>query len=109
MRKNFRTRTIAAMVLALALVASACSSNTDGPTIEIASFGFGESEIVAEIYKQALEAEGYSVNHQVQVGPREVLKPALVLEDPEAFYAKLKTPPATGAPVGISVERPSTH
>lgn len=81
MRRTFRTRTIVATVLALALVASACSSNTDGPTIEIASFGFGESEIVAEIYKQALEAEGYSVNHQVQVGPREVLKPALEAGD----------------------------
>jgi osmoprotectant transport system substrate-binding protein len=79
MRKTFRT--ISATVLALALVAGACSSNTDGPTIEIASFGFGESEIVAEIYKQALEAEGYSVNHQVQVGPREVLKPALEAGD----------------------------
>lgn len=48
-----------------------------GTTIEIASFGFGESEILGEIYKQALEASGYTVNHQVQVGPREVLKPAL--------------------------------
>lgn len=48
-----------------------------GTTIEIASFGFGESEILGEIYAQALEANGYPVAHQVQVGPREVLKPAL--------------------------------
>ena len=83
MRKTFRTYSVGAMLLVLALVAGACSSgdSTDGTTIEIASFGFGESEIVAEIYKQALEAEGYTVNHQVQVGPREVLKPALEAGD----------------------------
>ena len=82
MRKIFRNRVVGATVLALALVLSACSSGDDGgpiegTTIEIASFGFGESELLGEIYKQALEAKGYTVNHQVQVGPREVLKPAL--------------------------------
>lgn len=82
MRILFRSRVVGATLLALALVLSACGSGDDGgpiegTTIEIASFGFGESEIVGEIYKQALEAKGYTVNHQVQVGPREVLKPAL--------------------------------
>lgn len=83
MRKTLRTYSVGATLLVLALVAGACSSgdSTDGTPIEIASFGFGESEIVAEIYKQALEAEGYTVNHQVQVGPREVLKPALEAGD----------------------------
>lgn len=79
MRRS-RNSIAGAMLLALALVAGACTSGgdlTEGTTIEIASFGFGESEIVAEIYAQALAAEGYNVNHQVQVGPREVLKPAL--------------------------------
>jgi osmoprotectant transport system substrate-binding protein len=81
MRKLFRSRVVGATFVVLALVLSACGSGDDGPkdgtTIEIASFGFGESEILGEIYKQALEANGYTVNHQVQVGPREVLKPAL--------------------------------
>jgi osmoprotectant transport system substrate-binding protein len=82
MRMLFRSRVVGATLLALALVLSACGSGDDGgpiegTTIEIASFGFGESEILGEIYKQALEAKGYTVNHQVQVGPREVLKPAL--------------------------------
>lgn len=107
MRRVFRNRVVGATFVALALVLSACASGDDagettttvvvdetteatttttppettepapGTTIEIASFGFGESEILAEIYKQALEASGYAVNHQVQVGPREVLKPAL--------------------------------
>ena len=82
MRMMFRSRVVGATFVALALVLSACASGDDGgpiegTTIEIASFGFGESEILGEIYKQALEAKGYTVNHQVQVGPREVLKPAL--------------------------------
>ena len=81
MRKLFRNSVVGATFVMLALVLSACGSGDDGPkdgtTIEIASFGFGESEILGEIYKQALEADGYTVNHQVQVGPREVLKPAL--------------------------------
>ncbi len=79
MRKP-RNSIVGAMMLAMALAVGACTSGGDlseGTTIEIASFGFGESEIVAEIYAQALAAEGYNVNHQVQVGPREVLKPAL--------------------------------
>lgn len=79
MRKT-RNSVVGAMMLAVALVAAACSSGGDvseGTTIEVASFGFGESEIVAEIYAQALADAGYPVNHQVQVGPREVLKPAL--------------------------------
>lgn len=105
MRMLFRNRVVGAMFVALALVLSACASGDDaadttttvsdgigetttttaatttepepGTTIEIASFAFGESEILGEIYAQALEANGYPVNHQVQVGPREVLKPAL--------------------------------
>jgi osmoprotectant transport system substrate-binding protein len=79
MRRS-RNSIVGAMMLAMALVVGACTSGGDlseGTTIEIASFDFGESEIVAEIYAQALAAEGYNVNHQVQVGPREVLKPAL--------------------------------
>lgn len=91
MREKHRNRVVGAMFVALALVLSACASGDDavnatttvavvdepGTTIEIASFAFGESEIVGEIYAQALMANGYPVNHQVQVGPREVLKPAL--------------------------------
>ncbi len=82
MRMILRNRVVGAAFIALALVLGACASGDDagpieGTTIEIASFGFGESEILGEIYKQALEDGGYTVNHQVQVGPREVLKPAL--------------------------------
>ncbi len=77
-----RNRVIGAALLAFALIAAACGDSgddvvTEGPDIVIGSFGFGESEILGEIYKQALEAEGYTVTHNPQIGPREIVAPAL--------------------------------
>ncbi|HEX9848829.1 MAG TPA: ABC transporter substrate-binding protein [Acidimicrobiia bacterium] len=78
MRRVFRNRAVGA-VLALALVASACGSgdSTEGEPITVASFGFNESVIVAEIYAQALERAGYTVERSMNLGPREIVKPAL--------------------------------
>lgn len=104
MRKAFRSRVVGATFVVLTLVLSACGSGDDAPkdgtTIEIASFGFGESEILGEIYKQALEAKGYPVNHQVQVGPREVLKPAL--ESGEVHFVPEYV--GTGLEAGFGIE-----
>jgi osmoprotectant transport system substrate-binding protein len=77
-----RSRVIGATLLAFALIATACGDSgddavTEGPEIVIGSFGFGESEILGEIYKQALEADGYTVSHNAQIGPREIVGPAL--------------------------------
>jgi osmoprotectant transport system substrate-binding protein len=49
----------------------------DGPTITVGSANFSESALVAEIYAQALEAEGYSVDRKLNIGSREIYKPAL--------------------------------
>lgn len=79
MRKSIRKSTIGA-ILALSLVAAACGSGDgvgDGEPITVASFGFNESVIVAEMYAQALEAEGYQVVRKLNLGNREVVKPAL--------------------------------
>ena len=79
MRKNFRTNAVGA-VLALALVVTACGSGdgaVDGEPIKVASFNFNESVIVAEIYAQGLEANGYQVERKLNLGNREVVKPAL--------------------------------
>jgi len=78
-----RRGAIGATLLALALVAAACGSGDDaaspeeGPAIVVSSFDFGESEILAEIYAQAMEAEGYAIERSLRVGSREVLKPAI--------------------------------
>ncbi len=79
MRNPFRARAVGA-ILGLALVAAACGSGdgaTEGDPIRIASFNFNESVIVAEIYAQGLEANGYTVERQLNLGNREVVKPAL--------------------------------
>lgn len=76
----FRNRAIGAMFIAVALVATACSSgdgSQDGTTIVIGSANFGESELIAEIYAQALEAKGFTVERKFNVGTRDVYAPAL--------------------------------
>lgn len=45
--------------------------------ITIGSFDFAESAILAEIYAQALIAHGYQVDRAIQIGPRELVEPAL--------------------------------
>ncbi len=76
----FKSRPFGVLVVTVALVAAACSSDSgeiDGPTIKIGSANFSESALVAEIYAQALEAEGYSVDRKLNIGSREIYKPAL--------------------------------
>ena len=76
----FKSRPFGVLVVTVALVAAACSSDSgeiDGPTIKIGSANFSESALVAEIYAQALEAEGYGVDRKLNIGSREIYKPAL--------------------------------
>ena len=49
------------------------SSTPDGPTIEIGAQDFGESAILAQIYGQVLEANGYDVKQVSVGGYRDVL------------------------------------
>ena len=79
--------------VAALLVSSACTDRSDDPsaTVEesgveavgrpeavvVTSFDFAESRLVAEIYSQALEDEGITVDRQFGLGPREVVAPAL--------------------------------
>jgi len=81
MRIFRRTRTLGAALLAFVLLVAACGGDEEpggGPDVVIGSFGFGESEIMGEIYRLALEAEGFTVDHKAQLGSREaVINPAL--------------------------------
>jgi osmoprotectant transport system substrate-binding protein len=47
------------------------------PTIRLASFDFPESELLAQLYGQALSRHGFPVEQVVQLGAREVVVPAL--------------------------------
>ncbi|MEA2702544.1 MAG: osmoprotectant transport system substrate-binding protein, partial [Actinomycetota bacterium] len=45
--------------------------------VTVGSFDFAESELLAELYSQALEGGGYAVRRAFNLGPREFVAPAL--------------------------------
>lgn len=50
----------------------------DGPVITVTSFNFPESEILAEVYAQAMEDAGYPVERSLNLGARELIYPELL-------------------------------
>ncbi|OUZ07758.1 glycine/betaine ABC transporter [Aeromicrobium sp. PE09-221] len=78
-----RTTHTVIVAAAAALALTACSDpsssgdGSGGDTVRIGSAAFPESEIIAEVYAQALEAEDFSVERRMQIGAREVYLPAL--------------------------------
>jgi len=87
-----KTRMLAVGATALALLISACqpgdssspspssgepSTPAELPTVLVGSANFDESAIVAEIYAQALEAAGFTVERHLYFGTRETTLPAL--------------------------------
>jgi osmoprotectant transport system substrate-binding protein len=85
MRARPRAAAAGALVLALVLLAAGCDRDRPPPppedprrpVIQLASFDFPESEILAELYGQALRQHGFPVELVVQLGSREVVAPAL--------------------------------
>ncbi|HEY8171254.1 MAG TPA: ABC transporter substrate-binding protein [Candidatus Limnocylindria bacterium] len=93
--RHIRTPVLGAALLAL--VMSACSPGEDGsspsaagesqpatsqaaelPTVIVGSAGFWESAVVAEIWAQALEGAGFTVERNLELGGRDVTQPALI-------------------------------
>ncbi|MDP9246277.1 MAG: ABC transporter substrate-binding protein [Chloroflexota bacterium] len=79
MRASFR---VAIALLVAVFVASACGGASTGgaaakPTIKIGSTNFYEQGILAEVYAQALENSGYTVERKLNLGNREIVQPAL--------------------------------
>jgi osmoprotectant transport system substrate-binding protein len=72
----FRNRVTGAGLLALTIVVAACGDSggdvTDGPEVVVAAQDFGESAILAEIYKGALEANGFTASVQRVGGFRDL-------------------------------------
>jgi osmoprotectant transport system substrate-binding protein len=70
-------RMLALGASALVLV-SACAMGGGGTTIKIGSDGFDEARVVAEVYAQALEANGFTVDRAgIGLGTRKVTAAAL--------------------------------
>ena len=53
------------------------SGGTSKPTVTVGSVGFYESQLMAEIYAQALEAKGFTVERKLNLGTREATQPAI--------------------------------
>jgi osmoprotectant transport system substrate-binding protein len=51
------------------------AADRDGPTITVGSFNFPESVLLAEIYAQVLESDGYPVERALDLGSRELIFP----------------------------------
>jgi osmoprotectant transport system substrate-binding protein len=81
-------RTLAFGAVALALIVSACtpggsessagaSQAASRPTITVGSAGFWEAAVVAEMYAQVLEANGFTVERRLEIGERPAVHAAL--------------------------------
>jgi osmoprotectant transport system substrate-binding protein len=69
----------AVLVLAAACQAGGAARRTavGDATLTIGSFNFPESQILAELYAQALERRGFAVDRRFGLGPRELVEPML--------------------------------
>jgi osmoprotectant transport system substrate-binding protein len=74
-----RTTRMLALGASLLVLLSACSTGGGSkPTIKIGSDGFDEARIMAEVYAQALEAKGYTVDRAgIGLGTRDATNAAL--------------------------------
>ena len=72
---------LAVAILAAAGCGASPTSTTPAPeeAVRVAAFDFAESELLAEIYAQALEAHGLPVHRMGRVGSREIVQPAVEL------------------------------
>lgn len=81
MKRSLMTLAAAA---ASTLVLAACGSaqsfdggSSPSPTIVVGSQDYYSNEIIAEVYAQALENAGYTVDRQMRIGQREVYMPEI--------------------------------
>ena len=72
------TRWLALGASLLVLLSACTTGGGSKPTIKVGSDGFYEAKLVAEIYAQALEAKGFTVDRTaIGIGGRKVSAPAL--------------------------------
>ncbi len=83
MNRRLRARWLLGAAVAFALATAACggtpapSGGSNKGNITVAGFNFPESSILAELYAQALEHDGYTVTRKLRLGTREVIAPAI--------------------------------
>lgn len=110
--RMFRNRAFGAILVVTALILAACGGGdegsgedvADGPTVTVASFNFNESVILAEIYAQAMEAEGIPVERNLNLGSRELIFPEIEAGDIDFIPEYL----GSALTVGFGEEAPDT-
>lgn len=91
-----RYRTLALGAASLVLVVSACAPGGSGespgesaaankPTVKVGSQAFWEAAVVGEMYAQALEAKGYTVERHLEIGERPEVHAAVEAGDVNLF------------------------
>jgi osmoprotectant transport system substrate-binding protein len=93
--KNKGRLAMGAVAVGAALALSGCASgdpldtgsgtSSDGDTITVGSQAYYSNEIVAEIYAQALEDAGFTVDRQFNIGQRDAYLPSLENGDVDLF------------------------
>ncbi len=95
--KNKGRLAIGAVAVGVALALSGCASgdpldsgtgsdsNGDSETITVGSQAYYSNEIIAEIYAQALENAGFTVDRQFNIGQRDAYLPSLENGDVDLF------------------------
>jgi osmoprotectant transport system substrate-binding protein len=68
---------VAALAACTSTPESQASTALDDDAITVGSFDFEESALLAEMYSQALEGSGFVVDRRFEIGPRELVLPAL--------------------------------
>jgi osmoprotectant transport system substrate-binding protein len=75
--RRFSVLSLAAVAAALLLAGCAQGAAGGKPPVRIGSTNFSEQVILAELYSQVLEANGYPVERRFNLGSREIVAPAL--------------------------------
>src|SRR6476620_10900838 len=85
-RRTMHNRWLVVLAALIAFLATACGSanplgsgeiSGDLKSIKVGSADFTESKIIAEIYAQSLEANGFDIRRQFGIGSRETYVPAV--------------------------------
>jgi osmoprotectant transport system substrate-binding protein len=85
--KKLSLRSSLALIVCVAILGGACSPRQAGNrvvaaadhrgSIVVASFDFSEGELLSELYAITLNRQGYEVARAFDLGPREIVEPAL--------------------------------
>lgn len=86
--------------------ASSSSGGSSAKTITLGTKDFTEEFIIGELYKQALEAKGYTVNYKENIGATEIVDKALTSGQIDAYPEYTGESVATVAKINKTVATP---